>query len=220
MSTNRNEIPSPSRNEIHHWNTDWKNNPKNKHYVEQERLVRKLFGKMYPNNTDADEMLIKIAILDNFYSTHTKDHVPLPLLTQQFLKIKDLDERLKMGDPTVVKELTIRKNANGETRYIYSFATKYAHHHNQEKYPIYDRYVDAMLWHFKQEDDFFPFYRKHLAIDKDTPPDNYEKVFVEVIKAFRQHYHLEKAPLVEIDKYLWLAGKKYFPKTNEKNDDE
>jgi len=60
-----------------------------------------------------------------------------------------------------------------------------------------------MLLHFKEKDEFFYFKKSDL---KHYP------TYHEILIQFRNFYGLEEFTLKEIDKYLWQAGKKYFPK--------
>ena len=76
-------------------------------------------------------------------------------------------------------------------------------HHFPEDYPIYDSYVEKMLMHFKRVDKFYKFKKDDL---KHYP--TYHAILVE----FSRFYELEGFTLKEVDKYLWQAGKKYFPK--------
>jgi len=60
-----------------------------------------------------------------------------------------------------------------------------------------------MLMSFKRKDDFFRFKKGNLR--------EYT-MYREILIRFREFYGLEKFSLKQIDKYLWQAGKKYFPK--------
>ena len=71
-----------------------------------------------------------------------------------------------------------------------------------EIYPIYDSYVEKLLLHFKKKDKFSHFKKEELK--------KYKK-FLEVIQTFKQYYNLDNFSLRQIDIYLWLAGKEYFP---------
>ena len=57
--------------------------------------------------------------------------------------------------------------------------------------------------HFKKEDNFFEFKKADLKI--------YEN-FKNILEKFRIFYDLEDYDLKQIDKYLWQAGKEYFPR--------
>ena len=55
-----------------------------------------------------------------------------------------------------------------------------------------------------------------LAHFDNTDLKTYPK-FREVLSDFRRFYDLESFDLKQIDKYLWQAGKHYFPKSYKKN---
>lgn len=64
-----------------------------------------------------------------------------------------------------------------------------------------------MLRHFRNVDAFFDFDNNDLK--------NYEK-FKNILLKFREFYKLEKFSLKDLDRYLWQAGKEYYPKNYNK----
>jgi len=76
-------------------------------------------------------------------------------------------------------------------------------YHFPEDYPIYDSFVEKMLMHFKRVDKFFKFKKDDLK---------YYPTYHAVLMEFSRFYGLEDFTLKQIDKYLWQAGKDYFPK--------
>ena len=63
-----------------------------------------------------------------------------------------------------------------------------------------------MLLHFKKKDHFCKFKRQDL---KDYPK------FKSILEEFRKKYNLDFS-FKELDRYLWLSGKDYFPRNNPK----
>lgn len=86
---------------------------------------------------------------------------------------------------------------------FYSFASKYCSHHKPLVYPFYDSFAEKMLLHFNDEEMFHKFSKKDLKTYSD---------YKTVILKFIEHHHLKNFNLKEIDKYLWLHGRKHFPK--------
>ena len=151
-----------------------------------------------PRNDDVGTVLLKVSALNDFYSTNIFD-------THSVAKhIVDIDasERILEGDATLVNELALVR-IGGKQRNFYSFASKYCNHHNPEAFPIYDRYVDKMLNHFRRKDKFVQFRSDELK--------RYV-AFVRLIRAFRNFYSLDQFSLRQIDIYLWIAGKEAFPR--------
>lgn len=167
-------------------------------YKMQEKSLNKLFMKTYPKNNKLDEILIKVSSLNDFYSTNIfkSYYVALHILS---LKI---DNRLNKIDPTLVEDIA-KVKMNGAIKNLYSFATKYCSHHKPNDYPIYDGYVEKVLIHLKRRDQFSSFIKKDLR--------NYSS-FKNILKDFSSYYGLTKFSMNQIDKYLWLVGKEYFPK--------
>lgn len=168
-------------------------------YVLQESSLRKLYAETYPLNIDMDDVLIKVCSLNDFYSTN----IFSPFIIAKHIVELDIDKRLECQDLALVNDIALVK-INGQRRInFYSFATKYCSHHFPENYPIYDSFVEKMLLYFKRVDEFFKFKKDDL---KHYP------TYYNVLIQFRVFYGLERFTLKQVDKYLWQAGKYYFPK--------
>ena len=186
----------PSKSEIEKYLTLWDSL---ENYRLQESSLKKLFTKTYPLNDDLDEVLIKVCALNDFYSTS----IYYPVQVAKHIVSLQLDKKLVIKDPKVVNEIASVQVKKDKLINYYSFATKYCSHHHPTLFPIYDSYVDKLLMHFKKEDNFFEFKKADLKI--------YEN-FKNILEKFRIFYDLEDYDLKQIDKYLWQAGKEYFPR--------
>ena len=186
-------ISKPSAIEVGKYLKTWKNL---KNYKLQEDALDKLFFELLPSNEEISDILLKVATLNDFYSTNIFSVYPV---AEHILSLK-IDERLKQGDVTLVNEIQ-NVTINGVTRKFYSFSTKYCSHHNPNEYPIYDSYVEKVLKYFRKTDKFSKF--------KNADLKDYQK-FKNIIIAFREYYGLEEFNLKEIDQYLWQLGKAYF----------
>jgi hypothetical protein len=168
-------------------------------YVMQESSLEKLFSRTYPLNTDLDDVLIKVCSLNDFYSTN----IFSPYTVAKHIVELEIDGRLNGNDVSLVNDIATIMMNNGVVRRFYSFATKYCSHHKPLEYPIYDSYVDKLLMALKRQDKFAKFKKGDL---KEYPR------FKEILIEFRTYYELTDFNLKEIDKYLWQAGKEYFPR--------
>ena len=189
--------PRPSVSEVNKYLNEWKNL---EGYTSQEKALKKLFLKFAPGNSEISDILLKASCLNDFYSTNIFAIYPV---AKHILSIKDLDKRLKSGDIELVRELG-EVTIGGKEKYFYSFATKYCSHHNPIDLTIYDSYVEQVLLYFNKVDKFSEFKRKDLK--------NYRK-FKEILIDFQRFYKLERFSLKELDRYLWLLGKEFFPKS-------
>ena len=187
-------IPKPSVGELEKYLKSWKDL---KNYKLQEDALDKLFFELLPSNEEISDILLKVATLNDFYSTNIFSVYPV---AEHILSLK-IDERLRQGDVTLVNEIQ-NVTINGVARKFYSFSTKYCSHHNPKEYPIYDRYVEKVLKYFRKTDKFSKF--------KNVDLKDYQK-FKNIIITFREYYGLEEFSLKEIDQYLWQLGKEYFP---------
>lgn len=193
--TAKSPLPRPSISEVEYYLSAWY---RLEDYSLQEEALDKLFFQLCPENTCIEDILLKVSTLNDFYSTHIYSTFPVA----KHILALNIDERLKAGDLSLVG--AIQKVAIKDTeKNFYSFATKYCSHHNPLAFPIYDSYVDEVLYRFMQQDHFADFRRGDLK--------DYQR-FYDTLLAFRSFYGLEKYNLKEIDKYLWQLGKTYLPK--------
>jgi hypothetical protein len=166
-------------------------------YKYQEKSLNLLFQQFSPSNRRLDHVLLKVSALNDFYSTNIYD----TFTVARHIRSLGMDRRLREGDPTLVNDVALIEN-NGKTRNHYSFVSKYCNHHNPEPYPIFDSFVEKMLWHYSKVDGFLKFRRGALRDYKE---------FVGIIMQFRKSYGLGRFSLRQIDIFLWLCGKECFP---------
>lgn len=188
-------IPKPCIDEIEKYLRKWDNL---ENYTLQENALEKLFNRTYPQNTEIEDVLIKVSSLNDFYSTN----IFSPFTVAKHIVALNIDSRLANSDVTLVNDIARVKMDNGNVINFYSFATKYCSHHKPYDYPIYDSYVDKILRYYRDEEGFYNF--KTLEL-KEFP------VFKDILIAFRSFYGLENYTLKDIDRYLWQLGKEKFP---------
>ena len=166
-------------------------------YHLQENALNKLFYELCPYNKKIEDVLLKCATLNDFYSTNIYSIYPV---AKHIVEL-NIDGRLQQGDVNLVDD--IQCVVVGDKNYnFYSFATKYCSHHKPEDYPIYDSYVKKVLCYFQKIDYFSKF--------KTSDLKNYI-FFKSVLQDFREYYHLDKYSLKQIDQYIWQLGKEFFP---------
>lgn len=191
----REDIPTPCVTDAEKYIQGW---DKLEKYRLQERALDKLFFQAFPKNNSIEEILVKVACLNEFYSTNIMSVYPV---AKHILEL-DIDKRLISGDSSLVGDIALLTREDGSQINNYSFATKYCSHHQPEKYAIYDSYVDSVLKYFRDIDEFAKFARNDLR--------NYS-TFLEVLIKFRKYYGLEKYDLKLLDRYIWQLGKEKFP---------
>lgn len=166
-------------------------------YSNQEHALNKLFKELCPENKCLEDILIKCAALNDFYSTNIFD---IHTLAQHIWGL-NVDARLRNGDHSLVNDIANVK-VNGKYHSFYSFATKFCSHHQPEWYAIYDNYVVKVLLTMNKREPFTNFKREDLK-------DDYSN-YMSVIRAFQQKYGLVQYRIKQLDKYLWQLGKWYF----------
>ena len=188
-------IHTPNKTEVEKYLQKWDSL---ENYVLQENALNKLFMKVYPNNTDINDILIKCSSLNDFYSTNI---FSIFTVAKHILEL-NIDERLKNKDTSLVNDMA-KLTINGKEKYFYSFATKYCSHHFPNEFPIYDSFVEKCLMYFKKQDKFYDFLKEDLK--------EYAK-FKDILLQFKKYYNIDEFNLKDIDRYLWQLGKEYFPK--------
>jgi len=188
-------IPKPCIDEIEKYLNKWDSL---ENYTLQENALEKLFNRTYPQNTEIEDVLIKVSSLNDFYSTN----IFSPFTVAKHIVELNIDKRLEESDVTLVNDIAKVKMDNGNVINFYSFATKYCSHHKPYDYPIYDSYVDKILRYFRDEDSFHKFRTAEL---KEFP------AFKDILITFRNFYGLDNYSLKDIDRYLWQLGKEKFP---------
>lgn len=193
----------PCNKEVEKYIHIWKGQ---KGYDIQEKALEKLFERVCPGNDNIKDVFLKCTVLNALYSTNI---INVYELAENICKIKDLDFRMYMGDPSVIEDI-----ASCGKRHNYSFATKYCSHHFPKKYAIYDSYVALILEFFRDRD------KNERFSFKNDDLREYSK-FIDAIERFKEIYHISDVyNLKEIDQYLWQLGKKYFSQYKTRPTDE
>lgn len=182
-------IPSPAL--ISTYITQFEQDPAT---AASDQAVSKAF-RSFPRNGRLEEILLKVAVLNSLYSTN------IFALTKVAIHIYQLqiDNALAQHSLTVVDAIACIE-FNGKRRRNYSFATKYCHWHLPDVYPIYDSYVERLLWAYQQQDEFARFRREELQ--------DYTRYKL-IHEQFKQYYGLNAFTTKQVDQFLWGYGKEW-----------
>lgn len=169
------------------------------HYRVEEAGLNDVFKK-FPENNKLEQILIKVVLLNKFYSTNIMN----PRKVADRIFELQIDNDLKKGDLDLVDKIAtniFKDDEKGEEkiRRFYSFATKYCHKSKPDLYPIYDSNVAYILKAYRNND------KKHFKFKNDDLKD-YTK-FKNIIDDFRKYYKLESLNYRELDHFLWIYGK-------------
>ena len=151
----------------------------------------------YPKNTCSWQVLLKVTALNALYKTRIMNVYPV---VETILGVgRKLDSLISRGDPAAVDLMKMVKFEKREkTINFFSFASKYCHFHQPDRYPIYDQYVDAALRNLRRE--------KKLAFESDALNREAYAPFKSVIDAFIGMY-ATGCSYDAVDKFLWRKGK-------------
>jgi hypothetical protein len=174
------------------------------HYIEKfdesgagatDRALTELLNT-FPGNHQFEHILIKVVTINALYATGIMAVGALAASIQRH----NIDEQLAEGNPDLVNTIAPLEVKPGKFRRNYSFASKYCSWHKPEAYPIFDSFVENLLWQYQQIDRFSGFARHHMV--------DYPK-YRQIIEAFREGYHLVDYSFKDLDKFLWMYGKEY-----------
>lgn len=161
-----------------------------------EQLLR-----TFPRNESLTDILLKAVAINSLYATNIYD---ISRVAQR-IHVLRIDRRLQVGDLALVEDIARVEMSGGKARRNYSFATKYCAWHKPDIYPIYDYYVDLLLWLYAKQNSFFGADGfRHAELFEQYP------TFVRVISTFKDYYSLKQFSLRQIDKFLWLYGKEVY----------
>jgi len=164
-------------------------------YAIIDKAISKLF-QTFPRNDRFEEVLLKVTALNGLYYTNI---LATYEVAKRICELK-IDSQLEQESPELV-DIIAPLSIRGKTRRNYSFASKYCSWHVPDAYPIYDSFVERLIWAYYRQDSFARFKRSDLQ--------SYPR-YKEVVEAFRNHYRLTRFNFKELDKFLWLYGKKVF----------
>lgn len=101
-------------------------------YGKEDDFISNAF-KRFPANVDLNIVALKIGLIDITNATNIsryKSKISAVALAECIIKIKNIDKRIKEGNPEVVNEIA---RTNGKIN-LFSFATKYCCCHNKNVY--------------------------------------------------------------------------------------
>lgn len=174
--------------------------------AENQLLARCL--KRFPFNLDVDLVAMKIGLIDVTNSTHLalkKSLVNVAELAKIIVDVRDVDERIKLGDPDVVNEIA---RANGTVN-LFSFTSKYCCFHNRhvygkDDYSIYDSVLKENL----------PLYFddvKETDIERWRENCDYKKYNDFIGNKLNELNFSKKCSRYQFDQYVWYVNKKNSP---------
>ena len=183
-------------------------------YMAHEVALAELFRNPkspFKLNDNLSSIIIKTSTLNDFYSTNIRRVYDV---AKTILNTREVDKRLQDGDPLLVEDIrkvTFAQHVREESGKIvtkqkevdnYSFATKFCSHHQPDKFPIYDSYVDKVLCCLrKMYPEVFNFKKVDLR--------NYA-TYKKQLDILRSHFGLQTLTYKDLDRYLWQLGKRYF----------
>ncbi len=193
----------------------------------QEDLLAEVFQKntITKENKNLDIILIKVTLLNSFYSTMIKNKDLVAVA--RYIESLNFDEKLtQYGDKPNIELIHklaygIKDFVDDEINNIYSFASKYCAWHEPDLYPIVDSYTKGMLYQINCELDLWSKIAHknsewctritHKALNHY---DVYYDLYIGVLSYVKENYGLEPS-FKQFDIFLW----EYAPKINTKSEE-
>lgn len=174
--------------------------------------------KEYPDNTDLEEVMIKVAAIDSLYSTQLfrcfksdngceERNKYIEKMSEKIIAIEQIDKILLSKDRTPrMKVISCIANVNNSNfDRVWSFASKYCNWHNQEGYAIFDKYSRGTIYSiYKTKENGLNGVNVtyDTVLDYESFYDLCEKFIAEIKERYSKEYTFK-----EIDKFLWYYGK-------------
>jgi hypothetical protein len=168
-------------------------NTEHDNYAQYDDAILNLI-KAFPDNSSFRSVILKATVINKLYATNIHD---VYSLAKTILDC-DFDARARQGDLGLVNDIATMKYGNNKNR-NYSFATKYCNWHFPERYPIFDNEVRKYI---KSQNKLFKF----SEIKKDEYRDYVS--WKRIIDDFIAYADAKNLNYKQIDKYLWLTGRK------------
>ncbi len=150
----------------------------------------------FPYNHNLEDVLLKVVAINSLYATNIYAVVEVAKRIHEL----QIDSALAQGSLELVSEIATVK-LRGKIRRNYSFASKYCSWHAPHIYPIYDSFVDRLLWAYQKQENFATFKREELL--------QYAR-YREILDKFREHYSLTQFGYKDFDKFVWLYSRETF----------
>jgi len=150
----------------------------------------------FPYNNCLEDVLLKVAAINSLYATNIYAIVDVAKHIYEL----QIDSALLQGSIELVDKIATVK-VGDKIRRNYSFASKYCSWHALHIYPIYDSFVDQILWAYQKQESFATFKREELL--------QYPR-YREILNKFREYYGLKQFGYKDLDKFLWLYGRETF----------
>ncbi len=100
------------------------------------RSILSKYFQDHKSDTDIVTIAIKAILINQLYFTNVREILPL---ARHLHEKREIHARILKGDVKAVDEIA------RTTKNFRSFASKYAHFHNKDAFPIFDRYVERAL---------------------------------------------------------------------------
>jgi hypothetical protein len=134
-------------------------------------------------NVEASIVAVKVVLISSLY--YARIYEPLKMAVH-IAGLGGLDSELRNGDVNAVERIAHLD------RYYMSFASKYAHFHNRDAFPLCDSFAAGAIAVLQGKGFSYPKYTDYFN----------------VITSFRQQSGLISTSWGILDKYLWLYGQK------------
>ena len=175
---------------------------------------------LHKNNHDVCDIAIKCGIIDITNSTHLsqyKSDISICDLANHIRKVKNIDERIMNGDPTIVDDIAVTGKKN-----LLSFASKFCAYHNiciygKDDFSIYDGILAEnlpIIFTNKKHKDYKVYFKgKEVKLNNSTlfNISNYNKkynyeTYNEVIGYLLENIKL-KNKRRQFDHLIWLYNR-------------
>jgi hypothetical protein len=164
----------------------------------------------FPDNDNPVGVCMKAVLINALYQTVIFDIIRL---AHHIVK-QGIDPKLRAADLSVINDIRfghgIGNKGKNKERDFYSFATKYAHFHKPDSYPIYDNLVMRLLSEANRKIKFHGGFTQSQLKDYS--------VYKSVVDSLAQYLNIPASwKYKKIDQGLWIYAKYRYRKENEES---
>jgi hypothetical protein len=170
-----------------------------------EAALTDIFAR-YPSNKDEAQVLLKVVMLNQLYSTQLPTRAadrPNVFDVAKCIPGLGLDHAFRDASLDIVDRLSTVLIPGKRPIGRFSFATKYASWHRQDVYPIWDQNVQRYFSCLRKlhRDDWYRIAQGFILSGNWAYPQ-----FHGLMVRFRSHFGLDDVSFKDLDKVLWICG--------------
>lgn len=188
---------------------------KKEYFLKPEKILERLFQEY--GNEDFDEVFIKCTMLNSVYNTNLYNSEIIELskwivknagkVDKVLTKNQLIEEDLRIVDEMTKYQDNMKNDMNRRKNNPFSFTSKYFSFSRPNDFPIYDSFVEKMLWIYQKNGVISKYNRSDLT--SKTKKESRYVFFKDRIDELMKQSKVTNLSYKDLDHFLWFQGKRY-----------